>query len=123
MVIDRILDGVDLSAVHTILALAGALLSVYVMQLTYYEAEDSEDHWIIRLGRRFALSVLALAFLWSLTYSETRQWQPWPPEIVAMAAIDLLMSVRVAAIWARIYRTGRYRNAQSMKDASRLARN
>ena len=123
MAIDRILDGVDLTGAHTVLALAGALLAVYVMQLTHYEAEDRVDHWLIRRARRVGLALLSLAFLWSLTFSETRNWQPWPPEIVAFFAMDLLLAVRIAAIWARIRRSGRYLDAESLKVEMRRARN
>lgn len=117
MAIDRLLDGVDLSGLYTVLSLAGALLAVYVMQATRYEAEDQSDPPVLRNFRTAGLAILALTFLWSLTFSETRQWQPWPPALATTFAIDALLVIRIIAIRARIRRVGRYREAPSTRNA------
>lgn len=106
MNIEHLLEGIDLTGLHTMLTVAGSLLAVYVMQLTHYEAEDFVDPWIVRKMRRFSLALIALAFLWSAAFSLSRQWQPWPPEILLIFAIDLALVIRMVAIWARIKRTG-----------------
>ena len=121
MAIDRILESVDLSGAYTIFSLAGALLAVYVMQITRYEAEDRADPPFLRNARTAGLATLALMFLWSLTYSEVRQWQPWPPALGITIALDALMLIRVFAIKARIRRLGRYRDAPSVR-AKELSR-
>lgn len=113
--IERIVNGLDLSLLHTMLALIGSMLAVYVMQLTHYEAEDRADPPAVRFARRAALAVLALGFLWSLTFSDLRRWQPWAPMLVVYLAIDTILMVRVIAIWHRIRHRGRYMESESMK--------
>lgn len=116
MAIDRILDGVDLSGFYTVLSLAGALLAVYVMQVTRYEAEDRADPPALRNARTAGLAILSLSLLWSLTFSETRQWQPWPPALIMLASVDALLVIKIIAIRARIRRLGRYRDAPSVRN-------
>jgi hypothetical protein len=106
MIVDRLLEGIDLTALHTILTVAGALLAVYVMQLTHYEAEDMVDPWIVRKMRRLSLALIALAQLGSALYSLSHQWSPWPPELLLIFAVNLALVIRMVAIWARIKRTG-----------------
>lgn len=126
--LDRLFDGHDLTAIHTVLALCGILISVYVMQLTRYEAEDAVDPPWLRSLRRIALALMAWAFCWLLTYSETKNWQPWPPEVLAIAAMDLILLIRALAIRARIKRTGHleapeWRAVASTRAKQQIARN
>jgi len=106
MQIDRLLESSDLTTLHTILTIAGMFLAVYVMQLTSYVNEDHRDSVTLRWGRRASLMFIALAFLWSLSYSQTKGWQPWPPEVALILAIITMMAVRAIAIHARIRRDG-----------------
>lgn len=109
MQIDRLLEGFDLTAVHTFLTIAGMLLAVYLMQLTSSVDEDHDDPWILKWARRASLASIALALLWSLSYSQTKSWQPWPPEVALILAIIGMMGVRAIAIHARIRRQGSVR--------------
>ena len=104
--INRLFEGADLTAAHTILAMAGFFLSVYVMQLTHWEAEDDVDPKPIRFIRRAVLALLAWAMLWSLSYSQDHGWQPWPAELLLMLAIDMILVIRAVSIKARIRRFG-----------------
>lgn len=117
------MDSVDLTAVHTILALYGGLIAIYVMQKTRYEAEDQRDSKFVRMTRTIALAALSGSMFWSLTYGESRQWQPWPPDILGMLALDVLLTVRTLAIWDRLKRTGPYSNAPSVASRSKAAMN
>jgi hypothetical protein len=123
MLIDRVLNGIDLTAVHTVLALTGMFLAVYVMQLTHHEAEDKVDPPFLREIRRLGLGLYALMMLWSLAYSESKQWQPWPPDLAAFAVMNTLLVVRLSAIWLRIRRTGhRMWPMRSVKSSDKIAR-
>lgn len=106
MQIDRLLEGADLTAAHTLLTIAGMLLAVYTMQLTSHVNEDHDDPWALRWGRRVSLAGIALALLWSLYYSQDKGWQPWPPYLALIVAVIAMLSVRVIAIHARIRRDG-----------------
>lgn len=104
--IDRFLEGSDLSMAHTALALIGFFLAVYVMQLTQYQGEDGVDPPFIRALRRISLAVLAWALLWSVSYAITKGWQPWPAELMMILGIDGVLLVRALAIRFRVGRTG-----------------
>lgn len=127
--VEHLLEAADLTTVHTLLGLFGVLVSVYVMQLTRYEAEDAVDPWWLRGLRRIALAIMAWAFCWCLTYSENKSWQPWPPYVLTLFAIDMILLIRALAIRARIKRTGHlmaaeaYRAVASTRSKRHPARN
>ena len=104
--LDHLLEGRDLTVAHMILTMIGFLLAIYVMQLTSHEHEDEDDPAWLQWGRRFALTGVAGSFLWSLSYSLAKQWQPWPPEIALHLALILMLLFRALAIHARIKREG-----------------
>lgn len=98
-----------LDALLTPLCLFGALLAVYLMQLTSFEAEDGVDPAPIRWLRRFSLAVVALALLSSVLFADAKQWQPWPSHVALIVGVILVLGVRTLAIRARIKREGRRR--------------
>lgn len=116
-------DSIDLSGAHTLLAIYGGLLAIYVMQKTRYEAEDQCDSKFVRITRTIALAALSGALFWSLTWRDSHDWHPAPPIMLMMLALDALLTVRVLAIWARLRRTGPYLNAPSMAARSKAASN
>jgi peptidoglycan/LPS O-acetylase OafA/YrhL len=90
---DHVLEGFDLSKIHTVLSMIAFFLTVYVMQLSGHA--DREEGWKQRWTRRVVLASLALSMLWSLYYSETHQWQPWPSDLLELVAL-----IGVMAFWA-----------------------
>ncbi len=102
--LDKVLESYDLTAIHTILTLVGFFLALYVMQQTSHVNEDRADHWFLRWINRFSFAGLALVFLWSLSYSQTKSWQPWPPDIGMDAAVIVLLAGRAWAIIAHVRR-------------------
>jgi hypothetical protein len=105
-IIDQILEDWDLSLVLMTLAMLGFFLAVYVNQLTHYEAEDHNDPWFIRMMRNAAYMMLAWGFLWTLSYANAKGWQPWPPVILIIVAVDIILFNRALAIKAHIRRIG-----------------
>lgn len=106
MELDRALEGVDLSYALTILAMLGFFMAIIVNQQTRYEGEDADDPWYIRITRLSAYALLAWSFLWVLNYAEKRGWQPWPPVILMIFAMDSILIIRAMAIKAHIRRRG-----------------
>jgi hypothetical protein len=104
--LSQALERFDLTQIHTALTLIGAGLALYVMQLTSHEHEDISDPAWLRWCRRLYLGGIALALLWSLSYSETKSWQPWPPEIGLILAVIGMLVVRAVAIHTRVWREG-----------------
>lgn len=104
MSIDRLLESVDLTSVHTFLTIAGMLLALFVMQQTGHGNEDRDDPPLVRWGHRVSLGSIALALLWSLSYSMTKNWQPWPPELALIMATIAVLSFRALAIHFHIRR-------------------
>jgi hypothetical protein len=92
------LEELDLSLLYLAVSIGGALLAIYAMQFVSCGIIGQGDTIPMRHIRRAALAILALALLWSVSYGETRRWQPWPPELFVRLAVDLylLMSVITA---------------------------
>lgn len=119
MSIDQVLEGRDLSTLHTALTLIGAGLAIYVMQLTSHEHEDAPDPVWVQWVRRIVLGGIAMAFLWNLNYAHTKDWQPWPPELALMVATIGQLFVRAVAIHLRIKRDGSFRHRELSTVAKR----
>lgn len=93
-------DAVDLTGIHFFAALIGALTATYVMQLwTMDRIRIDGDCWVAFHLRRLALVGIALAMLWSISYSSVSGWHPWPPDVLTIVAIDaLLVSAIIVAV-------------------------
>lgn len=115
-------DLVSLTPAFQLLAGIGGCACVFLMQLTHYEAEDKVDPPWIRNVRRLSLMLLALSLCWAAYYSTTLKWEPWPPVVGMVAALDMLIGIRIFAIRARVRRTGPYIQSQRQVDIMRAAR-
>jgi hypothetical protein len=104
--VDGLLEAWDLRLPFTLLVIAGVVLAVFVVSLTNYEAEDGDDPAVIRFMHRLALGALTYSLLWCLSYSFSKNWQPWPPSLAVISAVDLMLLIRAIAIKSRIRRHG-----------------
>lgn len=118
---DEMASRVDTSMIFTILCIYGGLAAIYVMQKTRYEAENQHDPKWIRVVYTISTASLAWAMFWCVTYAYEHSWQPWPPEIFLVFALDVKLTMRLLAMRARVKRTGPYYNAPSM-EARRASR-
>jgi hypothetical protein len=92
--LDRIADGVNLSILHATLTFIGLVATVYVMQMAHAVAEkDRQTEWVLWLGRG-GLALLMWGMLWSLSFAFQKEWQPWPPQLLVYAAVDIIMIAR-----------------------------
>ena len=101
--LNRFLESFDLRSVHLIASLLGALLCVYTMQLwSTGLIGDIEKCVTINGLRRLALWAMSLAFIWQVGYAEYHPaWQPWPPDLAALLAIDIFMIATSAGAYVR----------------------
>ncbi len=90
-------DSWKLQTAHMLVSLLGVGLSLYVMQLWY----DPYEHVIVIQLRRLALVVLALALLWSVSYANDKNWDPWPADFLTNVAIDMLLGATIFAVRLR----------------------
>jgi hypothetical protein len=95
---ETLLEHNDLGPAFTLSSLAGMALAVYLMQLTWHDAESRRDCVTVRHLRRIAHAAVALGFLWCLSFGLRKGWQPWPPILMLALAVDLQMFVRIMAI-------------------------
>lgn len=108
--LSKSLDSFDLTTAHTVLVLFGAALSLYVMQLTSHVEEDKVDPPWLQWGRRVCLAAIAWSLLWSLSYSTSKSWQPWPPEMALIFSLIAVLLIRVIAIHMRLRREKLHRH-------------
>lgn len=121
MSIDRFLEAADLTSVHTFLTIAGALLALFVMNQTSHLDEDKDDPFVVRWGNRISMGGIALALLWSLSYSQTKNWQPWPPELALIVGVIAWLAFRALAIHFHLRREGTARQMM-LRAGAKVAR-
>lgn len=97
MLLDRILNGIDLSAVHGVLTFIGLFATVYVMQLSHLSIAAQQPQWLQILSR-VGLVFLAWGMLWSLSFSFQKDWEPWPPQLLVYLAVDIIMVSRATML-------------------------
>lgn len=95
------LETIDLRGPQLVLGLVGALLSVYLMQLSWRSPGATAGNLVLSWIRRFTLAATALGNLWILSYGQARGWQPWPPSLMLCFSVDLLLAVRITEIRRR----------------------
>jgi hypothetical protein len=84
-----------LLAAFTWIVLIGVALLVYISQ---QPDDSSEDPNWLRISARISRYATALSLLWVLSYAIDKNWQPWPPMVVAFAVFDLLLLFRAVAV-------------------------
>ena len=85
-------ESLDLTAIYLILCIIGILLCLYVMQLFAIGVlEMIGDPPSAFWARRSGLAIVALSLCWCLFYSIQKGWQPWPPDLLLVAGLDLLL--------------------------------
>jgi hypothetical protein len=114
MALDHLFERVDLSGAFAAAVLLGAVLAVYLMQVSWQSDIERGDPTWLRYLRRTSLMGLALAFIWALSYSLSKNWQPWPPFLAVVVSADLYLAVRVITLHLR--------QASARRDFSRSRR-
>lgn len=100
--VDTLADVLNLNRIHFIACFVGAILCIYVMQLFAKGAlAFAGDCAVSYAIRRTALIILALSMCWAMTYSTNKGWSPWPPDVVIICAIDLLLAGSVLVAFRR----------------------
>lgn len=96
------LDTIDLRSLHLLLGMIGALLSVYLMQLSWRSpGAATSGNLLLSWVRRFTLASTALGMLWILSYGQAKGWQPWPPSVMLCFSVDMLLLLRISEICLR----------------------
>ncbi len=107
--ISQFLDMSDLVIPFGILVFVGAVLSVFLAQISWQREVDRGDPIVLRNVRRAGYLLQALAFIWALDYGFAHQWQPWPPFVFMIAVMDMNMAIRIVTIYERGLAKGRHK--------------
>lgn len=93
------LESLDLIPLFSMLALTGVGLSLYAMQVTSHMQENRNDPLWIQHATRIGMTVLTLTFLWMFMYAYNKPgWQPWPPAVLMVFALDFLLFLRAVTV-------------------------
>jgi hypothetical protein len=52
---------------------------------------------VIEWAERTALLIVALSIIWMVHYADATKWQPWPPVLVMVYALDAYLILRRVA--------------------------
>lgn len=92
----------DLRMLHHVACIAGAFMAIYVSALWGRGAiEMAGDCRTSILVRRAALTILALALLWSFAISLDKGWQPWPSDLTMILAVDFFLASKLMTAYRR----------------------
>lgn len=92
------IESVNWTCLMQISVICGVILTAFQMQTaekleTVAEYSSRHGHWSAM--RRVSNSLLMLAMLWCASYGYERGWQPWPPFVIVMMALDFNIVVRI----------------------------
>lgn len=92
------IDRVNWTAAMQVAVVAGVILTVFRMQ-TAEQLETivgcDSHHGVWGILRRLSHSLMMLAMLWFASYGYEKGWQPWPPTVALLFAIDFSMFVSI----------------------------
>ena len=96
-----------------LLLLIGAGLCIWLMQLIVLRNFIViEPAWLMH-ARRSGLTILALGLLWAAKYCVQHSWDPWPPYLLIVLAVDFYLSV---AIISGYYHSSNYENRNKLSN-------
>lgn len=94
-----------MTSVYLALLSIGSLEILWCMQLVARAEFIVNDPSPIRWARRISLCLTGFGLLWAIRYCIDRKWQPWAPDILLVAGLDLYLGV---AIYSAYHRMKRY---------------
>lgn len=97
----KLADIFDYAVPHFVLALTGGVLCLWVMQLMAIGHIGENDTALMRFVRRLSVATVGGGMLWSLVYGLDRAWQPWPPYLVVMVGINVMMGMAVVSFYRK----------------------
>lgn len=104
----------NLFPAYFVLAMIGATLSVWAMQLAgngvLARGEKGCFRWMRRIGNAFVASGL----LWSISYGFSQDWQPWAPYLVIVAGLDMSLAMSVLSGYRRQTTNGTQTDPQKL---------
>lgn len=90
-----------LTLVYVAGAIAGALSTTFLMQLSWQSDADRMDPPWLRNARRLSLGALALSLLYGASYVAREIAAPWLPNVLLVWSVAVSVSLRIAAIKLR----------------------
>ena len=97
-----LLEQIDLRMVFVGLCLFGGLICAYIMQASWQDSLLTLfEHWTVRWAYRCGMFWLVVFMLWSAEYGYRRSWQPWPPIVGMIGALDFVMLIRAGSLFVR----------------------
>lgn len=105
----RWFEVMDLNPLFYALGWAGAFLSVILMQVVWHSRETTNDPLLMRWLNRLALTIFALSLAWAMNYATSKGWQPWPPLVAVIAALDFYFLIGIVTVHLRTIHRQRQR--------------
>lgn len=82
------------------LTLAGMLITLWYMQVSSHYLETRGACASYFWAHRILFTALATVYLWMLSFALNRDWQPWPPMVLMICIVNLILLL----IAGRLYR-------------------
>lgn len=93
---DRLLEGQDLTQVFIVTVMIAVFSSLYLAQVAWRSDSEAGVPHLLALARRASATFMSLMLLWAVYFGYSKGWQPWPPLIGILIALDFHNIVRIA---------------------------
>src|SRR5690349_588905 len=96
------IEHLDLTSLHTLACFIGVPLCLYVMQVNGQVDRLLGYSKFASQMTRFSMALIGISLMWAAAYPSSKGgWQPWPPDVLIILAIDLALFMRSVTIAIR----------------------
>lgn len=91
----------DLTGVHFLLSVTGALLCVGWSFMMVHDPNAKFVPPLLMFARRMCLTGVGIAMLLGALFANNRNWEPWPPHVTLVGVLDLYVLASMLCAVAR----------------------
>ncbi len=99
--LEHLLEAYDLRPLFLIATASAMIMIPMLMQFSWGKVIAPGDKTCVQVARRITMFLLAASLFWAFSYLQRSGWQPWPPMLGIVIALDLWLGVSVISGYLR----------------------
>jgi hypothetical protein len=89
----------DLVPYHLAASVVGLFCSLWLIKLSTHDRVGAGEKLCFRWVSRLAYALIGVSMGWCASFGLEQGWQPWPPVLLMIVAVDLRMISSIAAAY------------------------